>query len=231
MLSPERIGENLNNMIYFIHGTDIDKARSKAHDLIASLQKKKPDASFFKMDVEHFDEQIISEYTGGQGLFENKYIVLLDRIFSEKYTKELVLEKMKEIGESKNIFIILEGKLDKATIAKIEKKAEKTQEFVLEEKKVKEFYNAFALADAFAKRDKKNLWVLYRKAIDKGEAPEALHGMLFWKVKSMILASSFGTYKNNELFVILNNLVEVYHDSRRGKHELETGLERFMLSL
>ena len=47
-------------MIYFFHGTDIDKARGKAHDLIDSLIKKKPDASFIKIDAEinrEYDEE------------------------------------------------------------------------------------------------------------------------------------------------------------------------------
>lgn len=218
-------------MLYFIHGTDIDKARAKAHDLVVSLQKKKPDASFFKMDAENFDATRLQEYAGSQGLFEHKYIVLLDRLSADKNIKEDLIEKMKEISESENIFIILEGKLDKATISKIEKKSEKTQEFILAEKTAKEPYNAFALAEALGKRDKKNLWILYRKAIDKGDAVEALHGMLFWKVKSMILNSIFGEYSKEELHGLLDKLVTVYHDSRRGKHELETGLERLLLGL
>ncbi len=217
--------------MYFVHGTDVDKARAKAHDLVASLQKKKPDASFFKMDAENFDVARLQEYIGGQGLFEHKYIVLLDRLVVDKASKEDFIEKIKEISESENIFIILEGKLDKATISKIEKKSEKTQEFILAEKAFKEPYNAFALAEALGKRDKKNLWILYRKAIDKGDAPEALHGMLFWKVKTMILNSIFGVYTKEELHKLLQQLVVVYHDSRRGKHELETGLETLILSL
>ena len=67
--------------------------------------------------------------------------------------------------------------------------------------------------------------MLYRKAIDKGEAPEALHGMLFWKVKSIILAGD----KNKELLILLDKLITVYHEARRGNGELETGVERFIL--
>ncbi|MEK7095053.1 MAG: hypothetical protein AAB917_00125 [Patescibacteria group bacterium] len=218
-------------MIYFIHGTDIDKARVKVYDLVGSLQKKKPEASFFKMDVEYFDANLLQEYIGGQGLFENKYIVLLDRLCGDKKIKDEVLDRLKEISQSHNIFIFLEGKLDKATVTKIEKKSEKSQDFELQNKSEKEFYNAFALADALAQRDKKNLWILYRKAIDKGEAPEALQGMLFWKVKTMLLSSNFGVYKKEELDNLADQLISVYHDSRRGKHELETGLESLILSL
>lgn len=217
-------------MIYFLHGSDIDKGRSKAHELIASLQKKKPDASFFKMSADDFDEAVLQGYTGGQGLFESKYIIFLDRLCEDKKIKEDFLEHIKEIAESSNIFIILEGKIDKATSGKIEKKAEKTQEFLLPEKK-KEEYNAFALADAVGKRDRKTAWMLYRKAIDKGEAPEALHGMMFWKIKTMLTAGFPGAYSKEELYAVADRLVTVYHDSRRGVHELETGVETLLLTL
>ncbi len=217
-------------MIYFLHGTDIDKARGKAHDLVDSLLKKKPDASFFKMNTENWSEATLQEYASGQGLFESKYIVFLDRICEDKKIKEDFVGRVKELGESTNIFIILEGKLDKATATKIEKKAEKTQEFLLPEKK-KEEYNAFALANAVGNRDRKNAWLLYRKAIDKGEAPEALHGMIFWKVKTMLMGGFAGVYSKEELYSLADRLVSVYHDSRRGVHELETGMEAFILQL
>jgi DNA polymerase III delta subunit len=218
-------------MIYFLHGTDTDKARAKAHEMIDSLLKKKPDASFFKMSVENWDPAQLEEYAGGQGLFAQKYIVFLDRLSEDKKIKDDFIDFIKTLSESENIFIMLEGKLDKATLTKIEKKAEKTQEFALAEEKKKEPYNAFALADAVGKRDKKTAWMLYRKAIDKGEAPEALHGMMFWKVKTMMLGGYPGAYSKEELYSLADKMVTVYHDSRRGVHELETGVEAMILSL
>lgn len=218
-------------MIYFYYGTDIDKARRKAHELIDSLQKKKPDASFFKIDSESFSVERVSEYIESQGLFSNKYIVFLDRLCEKKEIKESFLDLLKEISKSENIFIVLEGKLDKATATKIEKKSEKFLNFTLEEAPEKPVYNAFALADAFARRDRKNAWMLYRKSIDAGEAPEALHGMIFWKVKTLILSGYGGDWRKDELIKVMNELVVLYHDARRGRHELETGMEAWLLSI
>lgn len=218
-------------MIYFYYGTDINKARRKAHELIDSLQKKKPDASFFKIDSESFSAERVSEYIESQGLFSNKYIVFLDRLCEKKEIKESFVDLLKEISESENIFIVLEGKLDKATATKIEKKSEKFLNFTLEEAPEKPVYNAFALADAFARRDRKNAWMLYRKSIDAGEAPEALHGMIFWKVKTLILSGYGGDWRKDELIKVMNELVVLYHDARRGKHELETGIEAWLLSI
>ncbi len=218
-------------MIYFYYGTDINKGREKSNELLLSLQKKKPDASLFRINTENFDAVSLQEYIGGQGLFSNKYVVFLDRLSEKKEIKEEFTDRLKEISESENIFIILEGKLDKTTATKIEKKSEKTVKFELAEKPEKEDYSAFALADAFGKRNKKEAWVLYRKAIDKGEAPEALHGMIFWKVKSLLLVGMSYNWKEDELKKCMDDLISIYHDSRRGMHELETGLEVFLLKL
>lgn len=225
-------------MIYFYHGTDIDKARDKAHELIDSLRKKKPDASFFKIDTEHFDISKLTEYIGGQGLFSNKYIVLLDRLCENKEVKTEFVDKLKEIKESENIFVILEGKIDKATTMKIEKKAEKTAVYDLSEKdallkanKKEGEINIFEIANALARKNKKEIWVLYRRLIDDGKVPEEIHGVLFWKAKTMLLAGGTHNWKGEELLKFIDELITVYHEARRGKCEMETGVERLVLGV
>ncbi len=223
-------------MIYFYYGTDIDKARIKSHELADSLLKKKPDASFFKIDIENFDNLKIEEYIGGQGLFSNKYIVFLDRLCSDKAIKEQFLDKLKEIKESENIFIILEGKIDKVTAGKIEKKSEKFLSFDLGEKEIKEKedrkkeeLNIFEIANALARRNKKEIWIIYRQLLDNGKVPEEIHGVLFWKIKTMILSGGSSNWKEDELKAFADKLITIYHESRRGNGELETGLESLIL--
>src|SRR3989344_454072 len=150
-------------MIYLFYGKDTEKSRVKAHELIDSLLKKKPDASFFKFDTESFDMEKLEEYIGGQGLFSNKYIFFLDRLCENKEIKEQFIEKLKEIKESENIFIILEGKIDKVTSTKIEKKSEKfinsdlTEKDIAEKNNKKEELNIFEIGNALAKRNKKEI--------------------------------------------------------------------------
>lgn len=216
-------------MIYFFHGTDTDKARYKAHELIDSLRKKRPDASFFSINSENFNPTQLQEYIGGQGLFSNKYIVFLDRLCEKKEVKADFIDVLKEISESENIFIALEGKLDKATTTKIEKKSEKSAAFDLKENQIKEEdSNVFELANVLGRKDKKELWMLYREYVDRGSAPEELHGILFWKAKTMMLSGS-SAWNQHELTVLIDGLITVYHEARRGTHELETGLEAFLL--
>ena len=65
------------------------------------------------------------------GLFENKYIIFLDKIFENEEIKEFILDKIKNIAESDNIFILLEEKVDKKTLTKIEKHAQKYRSFLV----------------------------------------------------------------------------------------------------
>ena len=166
------------------------------------------------------------------------------------------MDKIKDIAESPNAFVFLEGKVDKATVGKIEKKAEKVQEFKSagnegKTKESKEKFNTFSLADVFGRRDKKNLWVLYQQALLQNVAPEEINGVLFWQLKSMLVAyksksvqesglspyvfqksKSFArNYSEEEMKKMSSALVSVYHDSRRGIHDFEIALERFILDI
>ena len=239
-------------MIYLLHGEDRVMAREKMHTLVDSLRAKKPDASLFKMDGEHFSGAQLEEFILGAGLFEQKYIVVLDNLFEKKEAKEDVMKKVKDIGVSENIFIILESKLDKKTTTKIEKSAEKVQEFAKEAKtKKKDEFNIFSLTDAIGRRDRKKAWVLFQQAVLGGVAVENIHGTIFWGVKSMLLASEAKTAKeaglnpfvfsksisfaknfgDGELENISSRLVSIYHDARRGGTELSVSLETFILSV
>ena len=81
--------------------------------------------------------------------------------------------------------------------------------------------------------------------------PEEIHGILFWQVKSIVLASrtksateaglnpfvyskakSFAeNFNQQELDKILEDIVRLYHDAHRGLHDFETAMEIFILSL
>lgn len=238
-------------MLYFLHGTDLKRSREKLHELIDTLHKKKPDAELFKIESEQWDEARFEEFLSGQGLFENKYIVVLDKVFENVDAKESVVEMLKEIAESDNVFIFLEGAVDTATLKKIEKHAQKTQEFEEKERAAPKTFNIFSLTDAFGRRDKKQLWVLYEQALANGSEPEEIHGILFWQLKSILTAlgsksaSESGlkpfvfqkangfarNYSREELQKMSAQFVDIYHNARRGMGEMDIALEKFILGM
>jgi DNA polymerase III delta subunit len=220
-------------MIYIFHGTDTDKSRVEAQKYVADFCSKDPEAAFFKMSADDWQPSLLDEYTKGQGLFSPKFIIYLDRLCDDKSIKEEFVKFIDDMASSENTFVVVEGKLDKATLTKFEKKAEKVTLAERKKEDKEASYNTFAIADALARRDKKNMWILYRESIDRGESPEALHGILFWKAKTMALSpNQFSTkWSKEDIDKLLDVLIDVSHQARRGRHEMETGMESVLLRI
>lgn len=237
-------------MLYLIYGTDTHKARTKLHELLGIAEKKRPGAELFKITSENWDETQFEELIVSQGLFEQKYTIVLDGLFEKKDIKNYILDRLGGVRESEQIFIMLEGGIDAPSLRKIEKEAKQVQEFAKLEKK-KPTYNLFSITDGLLQKDKKNLWIDYVEFLDKGAVPEEIHGIFFWQIKSMILATKSDSqaqsglspfvyknaltgsrkYKNEELEKLSSQLVDMTHRVRSGEGELEVMLEKWVLGL
>lgn len=238
-------------MLYVIYGTDTEKAREKSHALFEALKEKKPAAAAGTLTAEAVTLDKLDELTRSQGLFENKQIIFMDRTLENKDVRDVVLEKIKAIAESPNIFIFFEGKLAKEILKKLEKRAEKITEYELDEVKAKEQSNFFPLADALGARDKKKLWILFRDAMEKDAVLEELHGILWWQAKSLALAAKskdansaglnpfvygkakhfLSNWKEGEIDAMLSKLAHMYHKAHRGQTDFEIEMEKFILDI
>lgn len=247
-------------MLYVFHGTDTHAAITKASTLIASLRTKRPDASYVRVEAGNWTPSIIEEHLGGQGLFSNRYIILLDRVTENTDAKEVLPQFTGTMNESDNIFVVVEGKLNTEFKKAFEKSAEKIVECNLALKVGNSFgtqssdgkdFNIFALADAVGERNAFKAWSVYRQAIDNGTEPENIVGTLFWQLKSMMLVmgggsagdvglSPFvyskakraaGNYSAVELNDLSKKFITLYHDGHRGKVDMELGVERVLLTL
>lgn len=242
-------------MIYLIYGTNEKKAREKANLLFKTLAKKKPNATAMRIDAEHFKRGEVLEHALGQGLFESKLIVFYDTVLENPEAKEDIKENLETLKKSENIFIFLEGKLDKKTINVFSHHTEKTEEHEEHKEhkgtKTTTSFKIFDLSDALLARDRKKLWVLFNVGKLNNLSAEEMHGILGWGTKTMLLARLSETaeeaglnpfvyrkakrgatkYSKKELKQLSSSLVSLYHDARRGKHNLDIALERFILSL
>lgn len=240
-------------MLYVFHGSLIKESLRKAHALIDSLRKKKPDAAFEKMSAEDWNPSVLEGHLGGQGLFSNKYIIFLDRLTENTEAKVQLPEFIPAMNESPNIFILVEGKVLIDLKKGFEKHAEKvvaSEEAASKFGKKKDF-NVFELADAVGMRDPMKAWSIYRQAIDNGLEAESILGTLFWQVKSMILAAPaksaaeaglspfvyskakryVGNYSASELSSLASDLIALYHDGHRGIRDMELATEQIVLAV
>jgi len=181
-------------MIYFFYGTNTDLAREKTHKCLDFLLAKRPDASVLHVSADNFDEKVVREYIEGQGLFESKHIIFFDYVLENELAKEYLLGNIKHMKEAEHAIVVLEGKLDKKTATSIKKYTEKAEEFEDKSpiKKAKDF-DVFSLTSALGDRDKKNMWVLLQKGFLSGKTAEELSGIIFWQIKTMIIAKSAGS--------------------------------------
>lgn len=236
-------------MLYFIHG-ESPLCFQKAAALVDSMHQKKPDADVFIMGAENFSIDRLDEMILGQSLFQKRYIVHVSRLSERVELYGAVIDRLADIQKSPNIFIWAEEKIKKSDLSDIDACAEKVQEVAAAKQKIKEPFNVFAIADAFGNRDAKKAWLLYLQAISFTPAEE-IHGILWWQLKSMILATKADSaaesglkpfvyskskkmakhFTMQELEMLSDYMVRMYHESRRGGADLSTRLERFILML
>lgn len=235
-------------MIYFLYGTDSNRARTKLHELLELAEKKRPNSELFKITTENWSESQFDELLVSQGLFESKYTVVLDNLFEKKDYKIYIMDKLENMRDSEQIFLVLEGIIDAASLKKIEKFSKQAQEFVKKEDK-KQNLNIFFITEGLVQKDKKKLWISYIDLLSKGAGPEEIHGILFWQVKNMLLSSLSGSqidtslspfvyknaltgarkYRTEELKEMSSQLVGMTHKVRQGEGELEIMMEKWIL--
>lgn len=233
-------------MFYLFHGKSRQKASEKAYALIKGLLSKKPDASYVRVSSEDWQEDILLELSGTQGLFESKHIVLCDELWSEALPNE---EDIDLIANSLNIFILIETGLSPNQKKALVKLAKGETEVTKDAER--ETFNIFTLSDALNIKDKKRLWLLYREALSSNVDPEDILNILFWQVKNLILAKrnllngklkvspyvaskakqGAVNWKDEELETKAKEMVDIYHLSRLGQADIEVSLERLILEM
>ncbi len=206
-------------MIYFLIGND-NKKKNQRIKTISGLLKP------IQINADKISKEILLDYAFSSSLFGDTSFIVVDDFLSRK---DIILniDDLKNIEKSKNIFIFSEDSM-LATEEKKYKKYAEIEHFDKKEEKHDTGNGVFAICDAFARKDKIGAWVLYREAIEKGITPENISGILFWKIKSMILnnnkAFSLDTLKKQS-----SQIVTLHHRAHRGELDFVVGLEQFIL--
>jgi len=223
-------------MLYLVYGSDYKKALEKKNELLKVCRMKRPDAEFFVLERNNFSQSVLESLYSSQGLFEQKHVVVLDHLLSEKDISGDVITGVKGMAASESIFIVFESTILAKDLVTVKKHAEKIFDFGEEKIKKGKDNTSFEVADTYLSRDKKTAWILFQKAMRNGVAPEALHGAFFYKVKMALLSKRTGRYdwssKNmteKELDETMERLVKMYHDIRAEGGELSEEIEKFLL--
>jgi len=207
-------------MIYILLGNDT----KKKSDYLKKLYKN--DLPIFVSSSSITKEELFDQ-AGSVSLFGGSPIVVLDGVIKEGKV-DLSKEDILVLKDSETTFVFLEDKLLASDLKKY-KTGAVIEDFNIDIKKSVPKINVFGIADAFSDRNKIGAWILYREAILQGASPEEISGILFWKIKTMILSGSkffsIDELKNNS-----SELVSLYHNAHRGESDFVIGLEQFILN-
>jgi|SRR3989344_5778484 len=210
-------------MLYFYYGTDRERARAEMNKAIRAVKG----AEVVRITDANSLADLNTALSGG-GMFGGKRVVVLDGVFANKEMDSVLIDALPRIKKSDEPYFILEEKLDADTRRKLEKHAEVSKRF--DAKKEKERSEIFALAYALKGGDKKRLWVEYQRALARDDAPEAIHGVLFWGAKQDLLAAR-GAKDKEHAGKLVAELAALPHEARRAGFELEYALEHYILGI
>ncbi|MEI6581019.1 MAG: hypothetical protein WCO07_02490 [bacterium] len=212
-------------MIYLFAGDDVKNKHANYEKFLKSIPK---DAETFFINKNDFNPTQAMSLYSGESLFSKKCIVVFLNVLENEDIKDFVLDKLESMGKSKNLFIFLEGSLNK-TITDVFKKSRAELNIFEQPKEKKERYNNFLLAYDLERRDKLNLWIHFRQAIDLGVGMEELVGVLFWKAKDMMLKKNFSKFKEEELKSFAEKLSYLLPEARKKDLDAEVRFEEFLL--
>jgi hypothetical protein len=207
-------------MIYILSGNDSKKKNAYLKKLYKS------DQPIFVPEKD-ITREMIFDYALSRSLFGESSVIVFENIFKKEDIK-LSDKDLTVLKDSKTAFVFMEEKLLVADVKKYKKFAE-IEDFSTETVKQGPKMNIFSIADSFSRRDKIGTWVLYREAVNLGIAPEEISGIIFWKIKSMILTGT-KVFSIDELKKQSSELVSLYHKAHLGETDFVIGLEQFILS-
>ncbi len=190
----------------------------------------------------------VADALGANSLFGGEEWFVIDGPSDNTECVEELKATLKELGESSNTFVILEGALLAPAKKAYGKYAADIQEYTAD--KVERF-NAFGLAEALATKDKRKLWLLLQEARLSGLREEEIVGMLWWQLKALRLAKltrsadeagmksfpydkakrALSKFTEGEVEKLAQSLLGLYHDGHAGMRDMDVALEEWALTI
>lgn len=211
-------------MIYLFAGDDVANKRRAYEIFIKSISKD----TLFYISRNNFDQMQIESFYSGASLFNQKSVVVFEKILEYEENRDFILEKLPLMEEAINDFVFLESKLTKIILDDFKKVRAELNVFELSKEK-KEKYDNFLLAYDLETRNRFNLWFHFRQAMDVGVGMEELVGVLFWKAKEMLQKKNYGKFTEEELINFASKISYILPEARKKGLDDEAVFEQFIL--
>ncbi len=233
-------------MLEVFFGNDTSAVRQAVQTRAASLRQAGVELT--TLDKDTYTPGSLRDAVGSTSLFGGELGFVLDSPAEDEAFMAEAQEQVEAMASSPNVFVVLEGPLLAA-----KKKVYTQHAAIMEEYKAQatERFNTFALADALAGKQKKQLWLLLQEARQAGQSAEAIIGVLWWQLKSLRLAEltdnaaaagvkdfpynkakrALPNFQAGELTQLSHTLLELYHAGHAGRRDIDDALEQWVLTL
>jgi hypothetical protein len=190
-------------------------------DILSIIQSEFPNRDMVRFSGFEGDATEITHALTAQNLFGNDQLIFLSDIDRELWND--IINTLPSISEP-TVVIWLEDSFPVAFLKSMPK--HQLQEYT--EKKTSEKSNPFAIANQLSSGSSSGLWMTYQELLAEGQAPEAIFGILWWKLKDIAKKKPTIT---PEFKKTLKTFLTTYSQARETGGELETGLEEVLLKL
>ncbi len=182
-------------MLHIIVGPTLELRKEKRAALV-SIEKE---AVIFVDDTDTSFEELVrfafpSLFAVGIPIVHGKFLL-------EKKEQEIRQETIQTLVASPTVFVLEESGISAPQKKLFEKHGARVYEYQYE-KKQKEEATIFAITAALTMTSKKDRWLLFQKCIAE-HAPEALVGILFWKLRQLLDRPSKQTVHYQQLYTRL----------------------------
>lgn len=117
-------------MLYLIYGKDSFRSRQKKDELVNFFRTKLSSLGIFNVEGDGFNPVEFEELVRSRALFENKYLVVCDKILENAQAADFIKKNIDSVSDSPNVFIFLEEEMDEEILDLFKKRAQKIQEFI-----------------------------------------------------------------------------------------------------
>jgi hypothetical protein len=216
-------------MLYLFAGDDSKRKILNYEKFLKSLPNE---TETFLISRNNFDPVQIESFYSGATLFSSQSAVIFQNVLEREEVRDFLLDKLSWMGESNNFFVFSEGKLNKPVLDAFKKARAELNIFEVPagaKAGKREKFDNFSIANAFANKDKLNTWIYFRQAVDAGASLEEISGILFWKMKDMLLKKNFSKFSEQQLQDFASRFSYILPDARQKGEDAEVALEKFLL--
>lgn len=144
----------------------------------------------------------------------------------EEFSNEVTKEILQSLVKSSTIFLLEERIVPMAFIKMIEKEGGIVHQFKTHKQEIKNS-DIFSVTGVITSISKKDRWLIYRNALENNP-PEALIGILYWKLKDLISKPSS---KNFYFKGIYRKLMHAHKNAWQNGFPLELAIEKVILQM